>query len=78
MKRFVIKSTFTWVKKNGDKAQDVSYFQRHNNEVLSLNIMTSKIEEAKQYEFSTEAQRDKRKYFPGDKSVKVISVNAQS
>jgi hypothetical protein len=62
-------------KKTGKEVELISYFQRHNGVVLSFNVMTSKKEEAKQYEYITEARREKGKYFGKQKGIKVIKVN---
>ena len=74
---YVIKSVFTFPsKKNPNEMVNmVSYFKSHNNYVLSFNSMTSKVDEAKHYEFHTEAMRDKRKYFGNKKGVTVVNAD---
>lgn len=69
---YLIRNIHTYCRKDGQNVEIISYFREHVNIVLPFNSMVSTPEEAKKYEFATEAHREKRKYFPGDKSVKVI------
>jgi hypothetical protein len=70
---YVIQSTLTWTDKKGTHTM-VSYFKEHNNIVLPFNCMEGSPEKAKKYEFKTEANREKRKYFSARDNVKIIKV----
>ncbi len=69
---YVIKHTFSWQKKNGELATMENYFKDHVNLLLPFNEMVGTANDAKQYEYLSEARRDKRKYFPNDKTVKIV------
>lgn len=71
---YVIQNTHTFQNKKGEDVSVVSYFKRHNSDVFHFNSMVCGPAEARQYEFKTEANREKRKYFPGRKNVKVVKL----
>jgi uncharacterized protein YbcV (DUF1398 family) len=78
-KKFVIKSTVLHTNtRTGKQVELVGYFLRHNVGVFEFNEMVTKIEEAKHYDFITEAHREKRKYFGSQKSVKVVPYEPQT
>lgn len=71
---YVIQSITNWNKKDGTPAEMIYYFRENNNRIFTFNSMVTKPSEAKQYEFKSEAQREKRLYFRGQKQVKIIKV----
>jgi hypothetical protein len=70
---FVIESRHKFKKKDGSLGEGVAYFDHRNTLTgMQFNCMVASPEDAKQYEFATEAHRDRRKYFPSQAGVKVI------
>ena len=68
---YVIKKCHTYKTKDGIEHEMISYFERLG--VFGFVVLT-RFEDAKKYDFLTEARRDKRKYFNSDKRCSIEKI----